>query len=360
MKIGIPAILTPAPVGAALNVRKDVQEVCDELGPGVEPLPHLLRPEQALDLKAPTLDRPVLLVHGLAQQADTWVNMKNYLCSNPENHYGGVYRPGQDIDFYLRQMDQPYAAKVFVLNLSDSLASPAETGQEVQEALSKIRGATGHTKIDVVTHSMGAFQARQALRQGEDAMANLVMIAPPSQGAFGANLLLTLGKIGLDRYPEDKNGALEALRLGGDYVEELNEGWLRDKQRLNSATIITGVGLPTPDKNWKGATDGDGMVAVRRAGLPETPMFVAGDNGVPAGDPNFRDFQMFRYNHLQIVSEAEVYQQVGQILQTPLAGKSADQGPGKQLDLHSIDPNFPPRPDPVEDEKDSSRQASLF
>ena len=355
MKIGIPAMFTPAPVGAALNPRQDVQELCDQLGPSVEPLPHLLKPEQALDLKAPTLQRPVLLVHGLAQQADTWVNMKNYLCSNPENHYGGVYRPGQDIDFYARQMDQPYEGKVFVLNLSNNLASPAQTGQEVQEALSKIRGATGQTKIDVVTHSMGAFQARQALQNGEDTMANLIMIAPPNQGAFGANLLLQLDKVGLDRYPE--NGALQALRLGGDYVEGLNQSWTQDKQRLNSATIITGVGLPTPDKNWKGATTGDGMVAVRRAGLPETPMFVAGDNGLPASHPDYRDFQMFRYNHLQIVSEAEVYQKIGQILEQPLPGASRPDGRGVQLDLSEVDPNFPTVP-PEVDWK--SLQASMF
>ncbi|MBS2037560.1 hypothetical protein JST97_21415 [bacterium] len=319
------------PVAAALNRRKTAQEVCDSLGPAAEPLPSIIQPELALDLKAPTLRRPVLLVHGLAQQADTWVNMKNYLCSNPENPYGGVYRPGQDVEFYTEQLSRPFPGKVFILNLTDNLASPAENGKEVSEAISKIRGATGSGQVDVITHSMGAYQARQALQDGEDAMANLIMISPPNQGAYGADLLLKLDKLGLGRYPE--NGALESLRADGDYVRALNATWEQDRQRLQSATIISGVGLPTPDKTWKLASNGDGMVAAERAQLGDTPMFVAADNGLPAGHPDFRDFQMFRYNHLQIVSEAEVYQKVGQILGRKPADSSPAENYGEQLVL---------------------------
>lgn len=323
------------PVAAALNKRKTAEEICDGMGPSVEPLPAIIQPELALDLTAPTLRRPVLLVHGLAQQADTWVNMKNYLCSNPDNHYGGVYRPGQEIEFYTEQMSRPWDGKVFILNISDNLASPAETGKEVSEAISKIRGATGCGQVDVITHSMGAYQARQALQDGEEAMANLVMISPPNQGAYGADLLLKADKLGVGRYPE--NGALEALRADGEYVSGLNATWEQDRQRLHSATIITGAGLPTPDKTWKLASNGDGMVAVERAQLGDTQMFVAADNGVAAGDPNFRDFQMFRYNHLQIVSEAEVYQKVGQILAEPI-GRGPAENFGEQLTLD--DPSF--------------------
>lgn len=329
--------LFKTPVAAALSKRKTAAEICDKLGPGAEPLPAIIQPELALELKAPTLRRPVLLVHGLAQQADTWVNMKNYLCSNPENHYGGVYRPGQEIEFYTQQMAHPWDGKVFVLNLSNNLTAPAETGKEVSEAISKIRGATGCGQIDVITHSMGAFQARQALQDGEDGMANLIMIAPPSQGAYGADLLLKADKVGVGRYPE--NGALEALQADGNYVEGLNGSWAEDRQRLHSATIITGAGLPTPDRTWKLASNGDGMVTVERAQLGDTPMYVAADNGVPAGDPNFRDFQMFRYNHLQIVSEAEVYKKVGDIIGPPLHTTPADSW-GEQLSLSEIDASF--------------------
>jgi len=329
--------LFKTPVAVALHKTKTAQEICDTMGPGVEPLPSIIQPELALDLQAPTLKRPVLLVHGLAQQADTWVNMKNYLCSNPENHYGGVYRAGQEIEFYTQQMATPYDAKVFVLNVSNNLASPAETGKEVSEAISKIRGATGCGQIDVVTHSMGAFQARQALQDGEQAMANLVMISPPNQGAYGADLLLKLDKVGAGRYPE--NGALEALRADGDYVAGLNQTWEEDRQRLHSATIITGAGLPTPERSWKMAANGDGMVALDRARLDDVPLYVAGDNGLPAGDPNFRDFQMFRYNHLQIVSEAEVFQKVGHILGQPIGQAPAEMW-GEQMNLAEVDPSF--------------------
>lgn len=345
--------LIKTPVAAALHQRKTAAEICDKLGPGAEPLPAIIQPELALELQAPTLRRPVLLVHGLAQQADTWVNMKNYLCSNPENRYGGVYRPGQEIEFYTQQMANPWDGKVFVLNVSNNLASPAETGKEVSEAISKIRGATGCGQIDVITHSMGAFQARQALQDGEDGMANLIMISPPNQGAYGADLLLKADKLGVGRYPE--NGALEALRADGEYVESLNASWTEDSRRLHSATIITGAGLPTPDRTWKLASNGDGMVALERAQLGDTPIYVAADNGLPAGDPNFRDFQMFRYNHLQIVSEAEVYQKVGDIIGQPLQNAPADLW-GEQLCLSELDASFA---QPVAVEWDS-RQGSLF
>ena len=333
------------PVAAALQRPASVQEVCEGIE-GALPLEPIFRAEDALELQAPSLQRPVLLIHGLAQQADTWVNMKNFLCSNPDNGYGGVYRSGADQEFYRKQMGR-FHQKVFLLNISDGLASPADTAHEVREALSKIRGATGHQKIDVVTHSMGSLQAREALRQGEDSIANLVMIAPPSQGAYGADMLLKMRRVGYDHYPEGRTGALEALRLaqgplGGisnQFLHDLNQSWPADKRRLESAAIITGVGLLTPDRAWLGATDGDGMVALQRAGLPETPMFVAGDQGLQAEDPDFRDFQMFRYNHLQIVSEAEVYRKVGQILGQS-GGSEAPNEVGVQMHFEEVDPSF--------------------
>jgi len=340
------------PVAAALQRSASLQEVCEGIE-GAQPLEPIFLAEDALELQAPSLQRPVLLIHGLAQQADTWVNMKNFLCSNADNGYGGVYRSGEDEEFYRQQMGR-FNQKVFVLNISDGLASPADTAQEVREALSKIRGATGHQKIDVVTHSMGSLQAREALRQGEDSIANLVMIAPPSQGAYGADLLLKMRKVGYDHYPEGRTGALEALRLekgplGGvsnEFLHELNQSWPEDRQRLNSAAIITGAGLPTPDRAWLGASDGDGMVALRRAGLPDTPLYVAGDQGLQASDPNFRDFQMFRYNHLQIVSEAEVYRKVGQILAPPGASQPQASA-GVQMHFEEIEPSFRAAPDPA-------------
>lgn len=323
-----------------------VQKVCNDIGPVAQPLTPILAPEDALDLQAPTLQRPVLLVHGLAQQADTWVNMKNFLCSNAENGYGGVYRPGEDTEFYFRQMRSP-DSKVFILNLSDNLASPERTGHEIREAISKIRGATGHWKVDVVTHSMGALQAREALHQGETCMGNLVMIAPPNQGAYGANLLSNATRIGYHHYPEDSQGALQALRLaegplGGkanEYLFDLNQSWPTDSRRIDSATIITGIGLPTPDRSWAGVSNGDGMVAAQRAPLGDTPVFVAGDCGLKPGDPDFRDFQMFRYNHLQIVSEAEVYKKVGEVLAQPLPGDRVEPK-GDQGELFCDDPVF--------------------
>lgn len=367
-------------------VSQDMVDLCRDLGPQAQPLPALLKPEHALDLQAPELKRPVLMVHGLAQQADTWVNMKNFLCANPANGYGGIYRAGQMNEFLRSHLDasrsneappNPPAhvglgappkppAKVFIINLSDNLASPEKTHSEVKEALCAIRGLTGAKKIDVVTHSMGALTTREAMRNGADGIGNLLMIAPPNKGAYGANMLLGARNLGYHHYPKQHVGALEALRvekgpLGGDanpWLHQLNGAWARDSHKVK-ATIITGAGLPTPHRNWKGTSDGDGMVALRQSPLGDTPIYVAGDAGLKAGHPDFRDFQMFRYNHLQIVSEAEVFRKVGEVLAEPLP---SDRSPeptmdGRQMDFSDVEPSFPTPPVAV---TENTNQFNLF
>ena len=343
--------LKSAPVEAALDGPTDVVKLCQELGPFARPLPHIPEPEKALDLQAPALRRPVLLVHGLAKHGDTWVNMKNFLCGNLDNSYGGLYRAGQRHQFYEAQMKGP-PAQVFIINISDNLASPADTFGELQEALGAIRAATGAPKIDIVTHSMGSYVARAAARAGAaDQIGNLVMLAPPNQGAYGANLLLNARMVGYDRYPEGHTGALEALSmakgpLGGvanPFLDGLNEDWAETSQHFNSA-IITGIGVPTPDRAWKGVSAGDGMVAVARAPLGDTPLYVAGDRCSQVGDPYYRDFEAFRYNHNSIVSDAEVYQQISQMLSQPLPNESLRQAE-HQIDMGEVEATFkPPAP----------------
>jgi hypothetical protein len=84
-------------------------------------------------------------------------------------------------------------------------------------------------------------------------------------------------------------------------------------------------------------------VAARRAQLHDTPMYVATVGDTPAGHPEFRDFQMFRYNHLQIVSEAEVYQQVGDILsRSPAPEPPPPPRDQEQFCFYTIESSFLP------------------
>lgn len=285
---------------------------------GTKLVPSLTVSRDVMKLSSPPLHRPVLMIHGLAQQADTFVNLKNFFLTHSQNGYGGTYHLDRDGEF-LRE----YAGgNVFAIDLKDNLASPEVSAAEVRKAISRIQAATGARELDVITHSMGSFCLREAVRQGENRIANLVMLAPPSQGSFEATLASNVGWLGLyNHYPADKMGAMEALKLergplGGvtnPYLHGLNQDWERTRGNIK-AHVITGCGLPTPDQAWQLTSTGDGMVAARRAPLAGADFYLAVPLKLQPGDPNFRDFQEFRYNHLQIVSEPEIYSLVGRIL----------------------------------------------
>ncbi|HXE73687.1 MAG TPA: alpha/beta fold hydrolase [Candidatus Nitrosotenuis sp.] len=277
---------------------------------------------QALEVAPPVLARPLLMIHGLAQHADTWVNMKSFLCSDPRNVWGGVYSTDREAEFLASARSRP-GARVFALDLSDNLAHPRVVANEVRRAIDAICAATGAREVDVLTHSMGALVAREALRQGEDRINSLCMIAPPNHGAYEASLASGLHDVGIyDHYPESRMGAMDALRLefgplGGvrnEWLHGLNEHWKTSARRPRAA-VITGSGIATPDRSLRfGTATGDAMVAARRAPLEGAEFYLAVPHKLPPGDANFRDFQHFRYNHLQVVSEPEIYRQVGLFL----------------------------------------------
>lgn len=285
------------------------------LPPHARPLPHIEDPREIMDMPVPRLLRPVILVHGLAQHADTWVNLKNFLTTDPDNKFGGLYSKKDEERFLLELREKP-DSKVFALDISDNLAAPGDVAAELRRAVALICGFTGAKQVDVVTHSMGALVAREARSQGDPNIHHLVMVSPPNQGSYEANL----GSGLYARYPRNRLGAMKALRLeyglfGGvanERLHELNQSWAKDAREGDA--IITGVGLPTPDRSWTGTSQGDGMVAAHRAWLGDTAFYVAEPNLLPAEDPNFRDFQEFRYNHLQIASEPEVYAKIGELL----------------------------------------------
>lgn len=291
------------------------------LPPDAKRVPPMSNVHDLMNVQAPLLKRPLLMVHGLAQHADTWASFKTHLSSRPENVWGGVYRVDKEAEFQAKLEDKP-EAKVFALDISDNLAAPRVVANEVRRALTAIMESTGVDSVDVVTHSMGSLVTREARRQGEDGFDNLLMVAPPNQGAYEATLATLFGDTGVyEHYPKERLGAMDALRLEYDrngevrnhWLHELNEFWRVDEARPRSA-IITGIGIPTPDRSRTGVSPGDGMVAARRAPLEGAEFHLAVPNKLLAGDENFRDFQEFRYNHLQIVSEPEVFKVAGEFL----------------------------------------------
>lgn len=274
---------------------------------------------ESMDLKATALERPLLLVHGLAQHADTFAAYKNHLVTEPQNRWGGVYNVDKEEEFLSKKDPE---AKLFAVDISDNLAAPRVVANEIRRAITAIMEKTGAESVDVVTHSMGALVTREAIRQGEDGIANLAMISPPNHGSYEATAATFLGDSRVyQHYPAAKLGAMDALRLefgalGGvsnEWLHGLNNFWDQDEDRPRAA-VITGIGIPTPDASATATSPGDGMVAARRAPLKGAEFHLAVPNKLPPGDPNFRDFQEFRYNHLQIVSEPEIWRTTAEFL----------------------------------------------
>lgn len=310
-------------------------------------LPHLADPRHLMEMPAPRLGRPVILLHGLAQHADSWVNLKHFLVTNPANGWGGVYSTATERPFVEHLAANP-TARVFALDLSDNLASPKDVAVELRKLISLLRSFQGVPTVDVVTHSMGGLVAREALRQGESHMHNLIMVAPPNQGSYEADLVCAAASV-VSRYPGHRMDAMRALRVAenNDYLAELNARWPQDSQRVKAA-IITGVGIPTPDRTFLNVTaPGDSAVAARRAWLGDTPFFVAEPSQRGPQDTWFRDFQDFRYNHLNILSEPEVYAKICELLTADSPAPSVEP-PASAVEptFWDRDPSLLPAPPP--------------
>ena len=145
---------------------------------GARVLPPPLQSSQAtLTNEAPTLQRPVILIHGLAQGAETFYPLKLYLCSNSENVFGGVFKPGVDEEL-VAQLERTPNAKVFCLDLPNHLAPPID-GEGIRglfRLVDLVRQHTGHDEFDVVAHSMGGLVAREYLSHRGQGMRNLVKV----------------------------------------------------------------------------------------------------------------------------------------------------------------------------------------
>ena len=329
---GTPPAAAPAP--SPTEIPADIVKL-SQLPAHARRVSPIVDAQEAMTVQAPVLERPVLMVHGLAQRADTFATMKLFLCSEPANKFGGVFDVAREGEFVHRVASETPDAKVFAIDISDNLAAPRVVANEIRRAIDAITAATGATGVDVMTHSMGSLVAREAIHQGESRIQNLIMISPPSHGSYEATLASTLYDANVYKhYPAEYMGAMDALRLEYDsrgnvkneWLHELNEWWAANPN-VPRSTVITGIGLPTPDLGSGATSPGDGMVAARRAAVDGADFLLAVPNQLPAEEDCFRDFQMFRYNHLQIVSEPEIHREVAQFLSSASSSTSPSQSP---------------------------------
>lgn len=273
-------------------------------------------PEVGPDFPAPPndLDRPVLLAHGFNASAIEWFGMKNYLCTNPDNEFGAVYSHDKQDEFRAAVRANP-DAKVFAINFSKAHISYREQAREFTRAVEILNEETGG-EIDVVAHSMGGLVARTHLDQGHDGIRKLVQIATPNHGSLEADLALATDRLGVYEHYDDS--ALQTLRdlsldttwLGlpnNPHLHGLNERWPEQSAKVET-TIVAGLGIPTPDYNWKFHSDGDGMVTAKSAWLPGTDFAVA-------DAPHQKDrLFSFKYNHKSVMEHPRIVQYVGNVL----------------------------------------------
>ena len=142
---------------------------------------------EALTHKPASLQRPVILVNGLARNAHDWDKMVPWLTSNPDNQFGAVYKKGQDEAFESAVKSRP-EANVFVLDPSDNLASPRVLAGEVRRMIDHILRHGKADKVDLVGHSQGGLDILAALDQGEDRVERVVTLATPWKGAAVASV----------------------------------------------------------------------------------------------------------------------------------------------------------------------------
>lgn len=266
----------------------------------------------------PALTRPVLLVHGFNQSAQSWWNLRNYLMENPQNRFGATYHADRE-DQFRQEVRRDPGARIFAITFSDPHASYRQNARELARAIDIIRQETGAAEIDLVAHSMGGLACREYLDGPQDGVRRLIMAGTPNHGSLEADLAQATDQLKLyHQYPPGARQALQDLgidvtflgRPNNPHLHELNERWPRQRAKAET-TIIAGVGIPTPDLTLSLTSTGDGLVTAASAYLPDCEYLVADE------DIYRRSGLTWKYNHGNLLCEPRVLQFIGQVLGRP-------------------------------------------
>ena len=162
-----------------------------------------------------------------------------------------------------------------------------DNADELAAAIEAVCRATGSPTVDLVTHSMGALDARVYLDRGGSRIGKMAMVAPPNHGSLEADLALWLrDNLNLPLYPSssdpDVREALLDLRAdaspkptlgdGNPFLVDLNRRWQEQKSRLMDVAVMVGGGVPTVEPDGTFSVLGDGFVPWSSSTLPGLPM----------------------------------------------------------------------------------------
>jgi pimeloyl-ACP methyl ester carboxylesterase len=216
----------------------------------------------------PTLERPVVFVHGFTGDPAGFKPMTDWLTQGGRNKSGGVVEPDK-----LDNLDG--SANLFAVRFSRSFNGIEKNSEELKRIIEAVCRATGKQEVDLVVHSLGGLNTRDYLREADEKVKRFVMIGTPNHGSQLANLeLLMREKFGFPiKPPEDDpevRTVLNQLRVvRGDenpYLRDLNNGWSQQRSRAEILTFA-GVGIPTLTGGVGITIKGDGVVAKRSVEL---------------------------------------------------------------------------------------------
>lgn len=251
-------------------------------------------------MTAPTLQRPMLFVHGYCGWADQGRPLCEYLATNPENRVGGTFRSGQEDEFRQTVRSQPESA-VYTIALSNPRASYTEVAEELTEALSILNQETG-LEVDVVAHSMGGLVTREHLDRGHDGIHSVFFLGTPQHGVPFTALTAAAATVYspvLGNAPRSLLADSALLTSGHNrHLAGLNERWPEQLAKLDKAYTVVGTRLPTATNSFPFVGSGDGVVATRSAeleGAEKVAVRQLDPFSLPVAD-----------NHLSLVSNPKV------------------------------------------------------
>ena len=216
-----------------------------------------------------TVKRPVLLVHGINADSNTWNTMIPYLEAEGYVQNENLFTidlTGHDIKGY---------------------------GQQVCNKLKEIKSNTGATKVDIVAHSMGGLASRWCIQKldGDIDVAKLIMLGTPNHGSLGFAPWMQSDVWWVP--PQGASWDLLQMLPDSDFLAELNynekcfneSSWLIKVDEISSGyTIFAGSGFETAEMFWNtypgneafipnNTYKGDGVVGVRSAKLTSVPCY---------------------------------------------------------------------------------------
>ncbi len=170
---------------------------------GVAALPSLVNRPPEASIGGGNPSSPVLLVHGLGEDASMWKKWEELLTKDGIQYHTISFQESDD-------------------KCGTALSHAVELGKRVDEILSSPSG-----QVNIVGHSKGGIDARVYLANGTQSVANLIMIGTPNNGTPMAERTSLCAPAVWDILPEaiatkvGMNSNTRYYTIAGDWAKEV-------------------------------------------------------------------------------------------------------------------------------------------